>query len=77
MEYIVIIVPLIVGLMQVAKNTGLDTKYVSLLNLVLGVGFAFLFPVSPFIQETLIIGIMAGLSAGGSYDIIKPVIQKQ
>lgn len=76
MEYIAIIVPLIVGLSKVLTQTGVDKKWIPLINIGIGLGFAFLFPVSPFIQDSIMIGIMAGLGAGGFYDLaVKPIIK--
>jgi hypothetical protein len=63
-----VIIAILVGLSQVGKNLGLPTKYVPLMNLILGVVAGLTTVEAPTIQEKFIFGVMAGLSASGLYD---------
>ncbi|PFY38492.1 holin, partial [Bacillus toyonensis] len=56
-----------VGLSQIGKTIGLQTKYVPLLNVTLGILLGVLF--LPFdIKMNVFQGIIIGLSASGLYD---------
>jgi len=62
------LVPIIVGISQVVKNTGFPSKFIPLLNLVLGIGLTFLSFDGLAWHEQVIQGLMVGLSACGIYD---------
>jgi hypothetical protein len=62
--YIVIIT----GISQVIKNIGLETKYIPLLNLVLGLLISTFFMTDLSLQERLLQGLIIGLSASGLFD---------
>jgi hypothetical protein len=66
-----VIIAVLVGLGQVAKQLGLPVKYIPLMNLVLGVIAGMTTIEAPTLQEKVIFGIMAGLSASGLYDQVK------
>ncbi|PFY63922.1 holin [Bacillus toyonensis] len=58
---------IVVGLSQIGKTIGLQTKYVPLLNVTLGILLGVLF--LPFdIKMNVFQGIIIGLSASGLYD---------
>lgn len=59
------LVPIVLGLVSVAKMY-LDSKWAPLLSLVFGIAGAFLFP-SLTLGETIVGGIVVGLSASGLY----------
>ncbi|MGW6151474.1 holin, partial [Bacillus mycoides] len=64
---ITVMIGIVVGLSQIAKTIGLQTKYVPLLNLTLGILLGVLF--LPFdIKMNVFQGIIIGLSASGLYD---------
>lgn len=60
-----IVVPLIIGIVEVVKKAGLPNKYSPLVSLALGVFFGFVF-LETF-QESLFIGVIIGLAATGLY----------
>jgi len=69
-----VIIAVVVALSQVAKMLGLQTKYIPLLNLTLGILLGVLF--LPFdIKMNVFQGLIIGLSASGLYDHSK-IIKK-
>ncbi|MGG0725885.1 holin [Bacillus mycoides] len=67
MVEISVIIAVVVALSQVVKMLGLQTKYIPLLNLALGILLGVLF--LPFdIKMNVFQGIIIGLSASGLYD---------
>ncbi|MFK4329092.1 hypothetical protein ABH965_005814 [Bacillus sp. RC97] len=64
----------VVGLSQIAKTTGLQTKYIPLFNLSLGIMLGVLF-LSEDIKMNIFQGMIIGLSASGIFDHTK-IIKK-
>ncbi|MBY0039181.1 holin [Bacillus cereus] len=62
----------VVGISQIVKTTGLQTKYIPLFNLTLGITLGVLF-LSQDIKVNLFQGIIIGLSASGLFDHTKIV----
>lgn len=62
----------VVGISQVVKTTGLQTKYIPLFNLTLGITLGVLF-LSQDIKMNLFQGMIIGLSASGLFDHTKIV----
>ncbi|PFD11045.1 holin [Bacillus cereus] len=60
----------VVGISQIAKTTGLQTKYIPLFNLTLGIMLGVLF-LSQDIKMNLFQGMIIGLSASGLFDHTK------
>ncbi|TKI14556.1 holin [Bacillus wiedmannii] len=69
-----VIIAVVVGLSQIAKTIGLQTKYVPLLNLTLGIVLGVLF-LGGDIKTNVCQGIIIGLSASGLFDHTK-IIKK-
>jgi len=67
-------VPLIIGIVELAKRLGLPVKYASLFAVILGVAAAFLLESGAIAQKALT-GIVYGLSAAGLYSSAKTVIK--
>jgi hypothetical protein len=67
-----VIIPIIIGIVEVVKMAGLPIKYSPLVSLALGLFFG-IFYVESF-REGLIIGLMVGLSATGLYSGSKNVL---
>ncbi|MCU4900038.1 MULTISPECIES: hemolysin XhlA family protein [Bacillus] len=61
---------IVVGLSQIVKTIGLQTKYVPLLNLTLGIVLGVLF-LDGDIKTNVFQGIIIGLSASGLFDHTK------
>lgn len=68
---IIAVIPVIVGLVQVAKSLGLDSKYAPAISLLFGVGLVSLTGV--LWQAALVQGIVAGLAASGLFSAVKTV----
>lgn len=60
----------VVGLSQIAKKTGLQTKYIPLFNLTLGITLGVLF-LSQDTKMNIFQGMIIGLSASGLFDHTK------
>jgi hypothetical protein len=71
-----IIIAVLIGLSQVAKQLGLPNKYVPLMNLILGVVAGLTATDVPTLQEKIILGAMIGLSASGLFDQSKIITKK-
>lgn len=71
--YGVLIVPLILGLVEVSKRVGLPDKWSPLLSVVLGLisGLTVLFPGEPV--KGVVVGLALGLSATGLYSGTKNI----
>ncbi|KAA0784630.1 MULTISPECIES: holin [Bacillus] len=64
------IIGVVVGLSQIAKTNGLQTKYIPILNLTLGIMLGVLF-LSQDIKMNIFQGMIIGLSASGLFDHTK------
>ncbi|MEK4578265.1 holin [Bacillus sp. FSL R12-0074] len=67
---ITVMIGIVVGLSQIAKTIGLQTRYVPLLNLTLGIALGVLF-LSQDLKTNVFQGIIIGLSASGLFDHTK------
>ncbi|MGH0667121.1 holin [Bacillus paranthracis] len=70
MVSLVVMIGIVVGLSQIVKTIGLQTKYVPLLNLTLGIVLGVLF-LDGDIKTNVFQGIIIGLSASGLFDHTK------
>ncbi len=74
--YDVLIVPLIIGLVAVAKKSGVPTKALPLLSLAVGLVIGVLYASNGDIKQGVLVGAMLGLSASGLYSGAKKVTEK-
>ncbi|MBJ8039055.1 holin [Bacillus cereus group sp. N17] len=74
MVSLAVMIGIVVGLSQIAKTIGLQTKYVPLLNVTLGIVLGVLF-LDGDIKTNVFQGIIIGLSASGLFDHTK-IIKK-
>ncbi|WJE51149.1 holin [Bacillus cereus] len=65
-----VIIAVVVGLSQIAKTIGLQTKYIPLVNLTLGIVLGVLF-LPQDLKMNVFQGIIIGLSASGLFDHTK------
>jgi uncharacterized membrane protein (DUF441 family) len=73
----IVVIPIITGLVQVAKLTALPDKYAPLLSLLIGIAIAFIINgVGLSWGQHVIAGIIYGLSASGLYSAGKTLISK-
>ena len=76
MEYAgIALIPLVIGLAEVIKKIGLNSKFIPLVNLILGLiaGIIFLNPGD--IKAGIIQGLFIGLSASGLYSGVKNTVE--
>jgi hypothetical protein len=66
-------VAIIIGLVEVIKRMGLNSKYAPFVSVVLGVAFSFLFPQAN-IGLTIVFGIIVGLTSCGLYSGTKATV---
>jgi len=69
--YNVAIIPLIVGLVELAKKLGLPDKFAAVLSAILGVviGLVYVAPDDP--AKAVLVGLSMGLAASGLYSGVK------
>jgi L-cystine uptake protein TcyP (sodium:dicarboxylate symporter family) len=60
-----VVIPIILGVVEVMKRAGFPVKFSPLLSLVLGLFFGIFF--IDALKEGIIVGLMVGLSATGLY----------
>ncbi|HDR7529956.1 holin [Bacillus cereus] len=70
MVSLAVMIGIVVGLSQIVKTIGLQTKYVPLLNLTLGIVLGVLF-LDGDTKTNVFQGIIIGLSASGLFDHTK------
>ncbi|OOZ78566.1 holin [Bacillus cereus] len=70
MVSLAVMIGIVVGLSQIVKTIGLQTKYIPLLNLTLGIVLGVLF-LNGDIKTNVFQGIIIGLSASGLFDHTK------
>lgn len=68
------ITAIVIGLTEVVKKAGLNSRYAPLVALLLGVGVSFLF--AAVSKESVVTGIVAALSAMGLYSGTSATLRK-
>lgn len=73
--YDVVLIPLIVGLVELVKGFGVHKKFLPVISLFLGIaaGVFYLYPED--IKKGILVGMMLGLSASGLYSGTKNTIE--
>lgn len=74
--YGIILFPLIVGLVQLFKISGLPKKLLPLTSLILGIAAGIFYIYPEDLKGGIIVGIMMGLSASGLYSGTKSITKK-
>lgn len=72
---IALLVPVILGLVEVVKISGLPRRFLPLVAAILGVGYSLL--VNGLTLESGILGLVAGLSSVGLYSGVTNTLQKR
>lgn len=78
-EYIsksVLIVPIIIGIVQAVKYTGLSAKWSPLISIAAGLLIAYLTSPATMVGHNFLAGIIYGLSASGLYSGVATVVSK-
>lgn len=70
------LIPVVTGIVEVAKRFGLPTHWAPLVSLALGIvsGFVYLYPGEP--AQAVLAGVVIGLSASGLYSGVKNTAQQ-
>jgi len=71
----VALVPIIIGISEVAKRVGFPKKFIPILDLTLGIAAGFIYAAPGNAKEAALVGIALGLSASGLYSGVKNVAQ--
>ncbi len=72
-----IIVPIIIGITQIAKRLGLPKKYAALFSWILGLVLAFFYVSPDNLRDVFVIGSALGLSASGLFSGTKSMVVKK
>ena len=67
------VIPVAIGLVELAKGAGLPSRFASLASLVFAIGGSFVFP-QETVTLTVFAGLVLGLSASGLYSGTKSVV---
>lgn len=73
--YDVVLIPLIVGLVEIFKGLGLNKRFLPLISLTFGIAAGVFYVCPDDIKGGILIGIMLGLSASGLYSGTKHTIE--
>ena len=73
--FIIVLTPIIVAIVSVAKSSGLNSRYAPLLSLVVGLSLGLLY--GGFVNEYFngLAGLLAGLVASGTYSAVKKTVK--
>lgn len=75
LDYIqLVIIPIIIGLVEVAKRTGLPNKFSPLVSVILGLVFGIMY-LNPLL-DGIVVGLVIGLSATGLYSGSKNMFRR-
>lgn len=74
--YDVVLIPLIVGIVELFKKAGLSKKMSPLISLVVGIGFGVVYVANFDWKQGVLVGLMLGLSASGLYSGSKNTLAK-
>lgn len=75
--YDVLIVPLIIGLVAVARKSGVPVRALPLVSLALGVLVGVLYASNGDVKQGVLMGAMFGLSASGLYSGAKASLETE
>lgn len=72
-----LIVPLIIGITELAKRLGLPKKYAAVFSWVVGIAMAYVYVAPGEIKKSFFIGSALGLSASGLFSGTKSAMKKK
>jgi L-cystine uptake protein TcyP (sodium:dicarboxylate symporter family) len=73
--YDVVIIPLIVGVVELLKQLGLPVKFSALVAAILGIVIGVIYIAPNDILQGILVGLAMGLSASGLYSGVKNTIE--
>lgn len=74
--YDVVLIPLIIGIVELLKKTGVHKKLLPLISLALGIGIGVVYVANVDWKQGVLVGAMLGLSASGLYSGSKNILEK-
>ncbi|MDY0410371.1 hypothetical protein ACFFIS_16735 [Virgibacillus soli] len=74
--YDVMLIPLILGLVELFKGLGLKRKFLPVVSVVLGLGAGIFYVYPEDVKGGILFGLMLGLSASGLYSGTKNTLDK-
>lgn len=74
MDYLIYIAPIVVGLLEIVKMAGLNTRFAPVVGLLFGVGLSFAV-YGGYSAPALFEGLLAALTAMGFYSGVKSTIK--
>lgn len=73
--YNVVLIPLIIGLVELLKGVGLPKRYLPVASLIFGIAVGVFYVYPDDLKGGILVGIMLGLSASGLYSGTKNTIE--
>lgn len=74
--YDVVLIPLIMGIVELLKRAGINKKLLPLISLVIGIGVGVVYVANFDWKQGVLVGAMLGLSASGLYSGSKNILEK-
>ncbi len=74
--YDVVLIPLIMGLVELFKQVGISKKILPIISLTLGIVIGVVYLAEMDLKQGILVGAMLGLSASGLYSGTKNTIEK-
>jgi len=74
--YDVVIIPLIIGLVELFKKAGVNKKYLPFIALVIGIAVGVVYVADYDWKQGVLVGAMLGLAASGLYSSSKNTLEK-
>lgn len=74
--YDVVLIPLIVGIVEVFKRAGVPKKFLPLISLILGILVGVIYVTDFEWKQGILVGAMLGLAASGLYSSSKNTFEK-
>ncbi|KXH81804.1 hypothetical protein [Sporosarcina sp. HYO08] len=75
--YDVLIIPLILGIVEMFKRAGINAKWLPFISLALGIAIGIVYVANGDWKQGLLVGAMLGLSASGLYSGTKNTLEKR
>jgi len=74
--YDVVLIPLILGIVELFKRAGVSKKVLPFIALVIGVAVGVIYVADFDLKQGILVGAMLGLSASGLYSSAKNTVEK-
>ena len=75
--YDVVLIPLILGIVELFKRAGVSKKVLPFIALVIGIAVGVIYEADFDLKQGILVGAMLGLSASGLYSSAKSTVEKR